>query len=75
MQKAPEKSAYSKYCWIRPAYDGTAIYAELNQEEADYVYIESQLRGIASALYELGLDSVDESGDDLGDNVDDWNLD
>ena len=61
--------------FCRPSYDQTAYYAESYNDEADYIRLESELRGIAAALYELGLDSVDESGDDVGDNVDNWNLD
>lgn len=53
----------------RQDYDRTAWYEESWQEEADYIAIESELRGISTALFELGLDSIDDSGDEVGDSL------
>lgn len=69
MQDATKKQNQKRKEEYRPEYDQTAIYEELLQEELEYIWLESQLRGISQALYELGLDSVDDSGDDLGDSL------
>lgn len=60
---------------FRPSYDQTEDYQEYFEDDADYIRIVAALRGIAEALYELGLDSVDDNGNDIGDDSSDSYLD
>lgn len=61
------------YGKLRPSYDLTdrltEILANLVQEEPDYAAITAQLAGVSMCAFENGYNSVDDNGDDLGDDV------
>lgn len=61
------------YGKLRPSYDLTdrlaEILANLVQEEPDYAAITSQLAGVSMCAYENGSNSIDDNGDDVGDEL------
>lgn len=73
-QKKNKKSTYL-FARLRPSYDLTDILADLLADEPDYNRLTAELAGVSMVAVERGEYTVDESGDDVGDGVDDWNLD
>lgn len=73
MKDAKKKNKKSTYLFarLRPSYDLTDVLTELLADEPDYTRLTAELAGVSMVAVERGEYSVDESGDDVGDNVDD----
>ena len=69
------KKATYLFARLRPSYDLTDVLAELLTDEPDYTRLTAELAGVSMVAVERGDYTVDDNGNDLGDNVDDWNLD
>ena len=77
MKDAQKKNKKSMYLFarLRPSYDLTDVLAELLADEPDYTRLTAELAGVSMVAVQRGDIYCDESGDDVGDGVDDWNLD
>lgn len=73
--RKPGKKATYLFARLRPSYDLTDVLAELLTDEPDYTRLTAELAGVSMVAVERGDYTVDDNGNDLGDNVDDWNLD
>ena len=73
-QKKNKKSTYL-FARLRPSYDLTDVLTELLADEPDYNRLTAELAGVSMVAVQRGDIYCDESGDDVGDGVDDWNLD
>ena len=73
-QKKNKKSTYL-FARLRPSYDLTDVLADLLADEPDYNRLTAELAGVSMVAVERGEYNVDDNGDDVGDNVNDWNLD
>lgn len=73
-QKKNKKSTYL-FARLRPSYDLTDVLTELLADEPDYNRLTAELAGVSMVAVQRGDIYCDESGDDLGDDVENWNLD
>ena len=68
-QKKNKKSTYL-FARLRPSYDLTDVLTELLADEPDYNRLTAELAGVSMVAVERGNYTVDDNGNDLGDNVD-----
>lgn len=68
--RKPGKKATYLFARFRPSYDLTDVLADLLAEEPDYNRLTAELAGVSMVAVEKGEYTVDDNGDDLGDNVD-----
>ena len=61
---------------LRPSYDLTDVLADLLADEPDYTRLTADLAGVSMVAVERGEYTVDDDGNDLGDdyNTNDCNL-
>lgn len=64
-----KKSKKSPFSFLRPSYDLTDVLADLLSEEADYRVITARLAGCSMVAIERNDYTVDDNGNDLGDDV------
>jgi len=71
MKDAKKKNKKSTYLFarLRPSYDLTDVLAELLTDEPDYTRLTAELAGVSMVAVERGDYTVDDNGNDLGDNV------
>ncbi len=68
--KKNHKKATYLFARLRPSYDLTDILADLLADEPDYNRLTAELAGVSMVAVERGEYTVDDDGNDLGDNVD-----
>lgn len=68
--RKPGKKATYLFARLRPSYDLTDVLADLLADEPDYNRLTAELAGVSMVAVEKGEYTVDDDGNDLGDNVD-----
>lgn len=64
-----KKKKKSPFSFLRPSYDLTDVLADILSEEADYRVITARLAGCSMVAIERNDYTVDDNGNDLGDDV------
>lgn len=67
--KKNQKKKKSPFSFLRPSYDLTDVLADILAEEADYRVITARLAGCSMVAIERNDYTVDDNGNDLGDDV------